>query len=222
VTPVAKEGRETHLLSLIYDKLNRHFGDLHWWPARTAFEVIIGAILTQNTAWRNVERALENLRDLSLLDPRSMDELDSHLLEALIRPSGTYRVKTARIKNFMRFLRNSYDGNLEEMFREELWPLREKMLGIKGIGKETADSILLYAGQKPVFVIDAYTRRILSRHGVTAAGASYDDLQNYFMNNLPAEVPLYNQFHALLVNVGKVYCRTLPRCGECPLQSIGP
>lgn len=222
MVPVAKEGGETHLLSLIYDTLNGHFGDLHWWPARTAFEVIIGAILTQNTAWRNVERALENLKARSLLDPRSMDEIDSPLLEALIRPSGTYRVKTARIKNFMRFLRNTYGGNLEEMFREELWPLREKMLGIKGIGKETADSILLYAGQKPVFVIDAYTRRILARHGVAAAKSSYDDLQNYFMNNLPAEVPLYNQFHALLVNVGKVYCRTLPRCGECPLQSIGP
>jgi len=212
---------ESHALFFIYRKLNTHFGDLHWWPADTSFEMILGAILTQNTAWQNVERAINNLKAHNLLEPELMYEIDRHVLEELIRPSGYFRIKTSRIKNFVSFLRNKYDWSLKKMFQEDLWQLREKMLEINGIGKETADSILLYAGHRPVFVIDAYTKRILSRHGLVASNISYDELQKYFMRNLPVDVSLYNQYHALIVNAGKNYCRVVPACEKCPLKSIG-
>lgn len=209
-------------LFVIYDKLNCHFGDLHWWPAESSFEVIIGAILTQNTAWQNVERAINNLKTANLLEPELIYELDRHVLEELIRPSGTFRIKTARIKNFLNFLRNEYDWNLKKMFQEDLWRLRKKMLEINGIGKETADSILLYAGHRPIFVIDAYTKRLFSRHGIVDSDASYDELQGYFMKSLPMDVALYNQYHALIVNAGKNYCRRgVPLCEQCPLRSAG-
>ncbi|OPY89706.1 MAG: Ultraviolet N-glycosylase/AP lyase [Syntrophus sp. PtaU1.Bin208] len=207
-------------ISVIYDKLNSHFGDLHWWPAETAFEVIVGAILTQNTAWQNVERALDNLKAASLLEPQSLYEADSSLVEDLIRPAGYFRIKTSRVKNFLSFLHSHYGLDLERMFSEDLWQLRGKMLAVKGIGKETADSILLYAGSQPIFVIDAYTKRIFSRHGMIASDISYDALQAYIMRSLPPDVPLYNQYHALIVNAGKRYCRTVPRCDECPLKSV--
>ena len=207
-------------LSVIYDKLNSHFGDLHWWPAQTAIEMIVGAILTQNTAWKNVERALENLKALSLLEPRLLYETDSRVLEDLLRPAGYFRIKTFRLKNFLHFLHAHYSWNLEKMFSEDLWQLREKLLAINGIGKETADSILLYAGNQPIFVIDAYTRRIFQRHGLVAADISYDALQRFFMSSLPEDVPLYNQYHALIVNTGKTYCRATPLCEECPLKSV--
>jgi len=212
---------ESHALSFIYSKLNSHFGDLHWWPADTSFEVIVGAILTQNTAWQNVERAINNLKAHNLLEPELMYEIDRNVLEDLIRPSGYFRIKTSRIKNFLGFLCNKYDWNLNKMFQEDLWQLREKMLEINGIGKETADSILLYAGHRPIFVIDAYTKRILSRHGLIASNISYDELQKYFMKNIPVDVSLYNQYHALIVNVGKNYCRAVPVCEKCPLRSVG-
>jgi len=211
---------EAQALSVIYNKLNSHFGDLHWWPAETDFEVIVGAILTQNTAWQNVERAIENLKTVHLLEPQLLYEVDCRILEELIRPSGYFRIKTSRIKNFLCFLYDHYTWNLGKMFQENLWQLREKMLGITGIGKETADSILLYAGRKPVFVIDAYTKRIFHRHGMVASNTSYDELQKFFMSRLPEEVPLYNQYHALIVTTGKKYCRAVPHCEECPLRSV--
>lgn len=216
-----KSKTESCELSVIYSRLNNHFGDLHWWPADSSFEVILGAILTQNTAWQNVERAIENLKALNLLEPQLLYEMDHRVLEELIRPSGYFRIKAARIKNFLSFLQNHYDWDLKKMFQDDLWKLREKMLKIKGIGKETADSILLYAGHRPVFVIDAYTRRILSRHGMVASNISYDELQDYFMRNLPLDVSIYNQYHALIVNAGKTFCRTVPLCEKCPLKSVG-
>jgi len=208
-----------HSLYAIYEALNAYFGDLHWWPGDSPFEVIVGAILTQNTAWRNVESAISKLKSEDCLCPDLIFTIDERRLADLIRPAGYYNIKTRRLKAFIRFLYEEYNGDLDCMFAENLWHLRGKLLTVKGIGEETADSILLYAGNKPVFVIDAYTRRILLRHKIVRADATYKEIQNLFMNNLPPSVPLYNQYHALLVNTGKFFCNRNPRCDECPLST---
>jgi endonuclease-3 related protein len=207
-------------LMKIYETLNNRFGDLCWWPGETPFEIAVGAILTQNTNWKNVERAIENLKKRDLLSPAGLLEAADKTIEDLIRPSGYYRVKTKRLNNFIRFLYAEYGGDLDKMFDEELWPLRGKLLGVKGIGEETADSILLYAGEKPVFVVDAYTRRILSRHRFIDEDARYGDIQSLFMDHLPCDAPLFNQYHALFVNAGKRFCRKKPLCEECPLKGL--
>jgi endonuclease-3 related protein len=207
-------------LWIIYERLNIHFGDLQWWPGETPFEIVIGAILTQNTNWKNVERAIENLKTGDLLTPRGLLEIKEKMLAEQIRPSGYYRVKAKRIKAFIHFLFQEYTGDLNRMFSEDARILREKLLHVKGIGEETADSILLYAGEKPVFVVDTYTHRILQRHRLINKGASYGDIQRFFMDQLPREASLYNQYHALLVNTGKLYCRKNPRCEECPLKDL--
>jgi len=202
----------------IYERLNDRFGDLHWWPGETPFEIAVGAILTQNTNWKNVERAIENLKERGLLSPAGLFGASDKTIEDLIRPSGYYRVKTKRLKNFIKFLYTEYGGDLDKMFETELRLLRGKLLGVNGIGEETADSILLYAGEKPVFVVDAYTRRILSRHQLIDEDACYGDIQSLFMDHLPCEVPLFNQYHALFVNAGKRFCGKTPLCEECPLK----
>lgn len=204
----------------IYDLLNSYFGDLNWWPGETPFEITVGAILTQNTNWKNVERAIENLKRNGLLNPIGLLGAGEERLAELIRPSGYYHIKVKRIKNFIRFLFKEYDGELEKMFREELFALRGKLLGVNGIGEETADSILLYAGGKPVFVVDAYTRRILIRHNLISEKARYGDVQSFLMDNLPIEARLFNQYHALLVNAGKRFCKKIPLCEECPLKRM--
>jgi endonuclease-3 related protein len=205
----------------IYEILNGHFGNLRWWPADSPFEVVVGAILTQNTTWRGVERAISNLKSQNLLDPKKLLTLQDDILAGLIRPSGYYRIKTKRLKAFLAFLNDEFHGNLDILFREELWPLRERLLNVKGIGEETADSILLYAGQKPVFVIDAYTRRILERHLIISGRPSYGEIQKLFMERLPRSAPLFNQYHALLVNTGKQFClKRNPLCSRCPLSAI--
>jgi endonuclease III related protein len=208
-----------HYLLAIYETLNAHFGDLHWWPGDSPFEVIVGAILTQNTAWRNVESAISKLKTKGILYPEGILKSDDQTLADLIRPSGYYNIKTQRLKSFIRFLYEVYNGNLDSMFAEDLWRLRGKLLAVKGIGEETADSILLYAGNKPIFVVDAYTRRILQRHDIIRRDTTYTEIQNLFMTNLPQSVLLYNQYHALLVNNGKFFCTTSPRCDRCPLQT---
>jgi endonuclease-3 related protein len=205
-------------LQAIYEKLNSHFGDLHWWPGETPWEIIVGAILTQNTNWHNVVRAIENLKSRHLLTGQGLLNTEEELLAELIRPSGYYRVKARRLKAFVHFLFQEYQGSLGRMFAEDHQILREKLLSIKGIGEETADSIMLYAGGKPVFVVDAYTRRILSRHGIINDNARYGEIQRVFMDNIKRKVSFYNQYHALLVNAGKKFCRKKPRCGECPLK----
>lgn len=210
--------RGDYLLA-IYETLNAHFGNLHWWPGDSPFEVIVGAILTQNTAWRNVESAISKLKSEGHLYPKGILNIDEKILADLIRPAGYYNVKTRRLKSFIWFLYDHYNGSLSDMFAEDLWHLREKLLTVKGIGEETADSILLYAGNKPVFVIDAYTRRILQRHSIVRADATYAEIQNLFMSNLPLSVSLYNQYHALLVNTGKYFCTKTPRCDRCPLHT---
>jgi len=200
-----------------YRILDDHFGNLHWWPGDSPLEVIVGAILTQNTAWKNVETAIAALRRHALLSVTALMDIPERELAGMIRPSGYYNVKSRRLKAFLAFLRDEFRGSLDVMFSEDVPMLRQKLLGIKGIGAETADSILLYAGGKPVFVVDAYTRRILSRHGIVATRSSYGEIQRLFMDRLPADAALFNQYHALIVYTGKNYCRKQPRCQECPL-----
>jgi endonuclease-3 related protein len=181
--------------------------------------VIIGAILTQNTAWTNVEKAITALKRAEALTPRKMKELPLRKLAALIRPSGYYNVKARRIKSFIQFLFKTFDGNLNNMFSTETGVLRGLLLGVSGIGPETADSILLYAGNKPVFVVDAYTRRIFGRLGFLDGTETYGDIQDFFMKCLPEDVPLYNDYHAQIVALGKNVCRPKPRCGLCPVRN---
>jgi endonuclease-3 related protein len=209
-------------LLTIYHTLLRFFGEQGWWPADTPFEVVVGAVLTQNTAWRNVERAIENLKGEGLLTPMGLRVVDESRLAELIRPAGYYNVKARRLKNLIEFLAGKYGGDLRKMFDEPLSTLRGKLLAVKGIGPETADSILLYAGGKPIFVIDAYTRRILSRHGRIADGASYGDIQDLFMRNLPQDVSLYKEYHALFVRLAKTFCKTKSHCTGCPLEEGWP
>ena len=202
----------------LYRRLYRHYGDLQWWPGETALEICVGAILTQNTAWANVEKAIHRLKKARLLRVEILTALSQKRLAGLIRPAGYFNVKAKRLKNFIAFLQGRYGGSLTKMFRQEANRLRAELLAVNGTGPETADSILLYAGAKPVFVIDAYTKRILSRHGVLAYEKGYDDFQKLFMRHLPADAPFYNQYHAMFVNVGKDFCRKRPLCDSCPLN----
>lgn len=206
-----------------YQALYSALGPQSWWPARTPFEVIVGAILTQNTAWTNVERAIANLRGARLLTPRAILRAPQPKLARLIRSSGYFRQKAKKLKAFARFLRDDYGGSLARMFRRPTAELRKKLLAVHGIGPETADSILLYAGKRPVFVVDAYTRRMLQRHGLAAPGESYETLRKRFERSLPQQVSLYNEFHALIVRTGKEWCRpNAPRCEQCPLACFLP
>ena len=205
-------------LLTIYQKLLTCFGEQGWWPAQTPFEVVVGAVLTQNTAWRNVERAIENLKRDEVLTPEGLIEIEESRLSQLIRPAGYYNVKARRLKNVMDFLQREYGGDLKRMCTEPLSRLREKILKVKGVGFETADSILLYAVGKPIFVIDAYTKRIISRHKMISDGASYHEIQDFFMRNLPRDVELYKEFHALMVKLAKTFCKTKLLCKGCPLE----
>lgn len=202
----------------VYERLYRYYGNLHWWPGDTPLEISVGAILTQNTAWTNVEKAISRLKESRYLNVNALNRLPHRRLAGLIKAAGYFNVKARRLKNFISFLQSRYGGSLKKMFRRETNRLREELLSVNGTGPETADSILLYAGKKPIFVIDAYTKRIFSRHGVMAYEKSYDEFQQLFMKALPADVALYNQYHAMLVNVGKDFCRSRPRCDSCPLN----
>ncbi|HLA27053.1 MAG TPA: hypothetical protein VJZ49_04090 [Syntrophales bacterium] len=204
----------------IYQLLDGYFGNLYWWPADTPFEVVVGAILTQNTAWRNVVTAISKLKDANILAPEGLYRVELSTLATLIRSSGYYRVKAVRLKAFVDFLHKEHGGSLDALFAGGVWQIREKLLQINGIGEETADSILLYAGRKPVFVVDAYTKRILIRHGIVNENAGYRNIQRLFMASLPQSVPLYNQYHALLVNTAKHFCTKKSLCGECPLRGL--
>jgi endonuclease III related protein len=194
------------------------FGPQHWWPGETPFEVMVGAILTQNTNWGNVEKAIANLKRAGCLTPLRLKTISQKKLASLIRPSGYYNIKAKRLKNFINFLFQEFDGDLRQMKRVPLSELREKILAVKGIGPETADSILLYACQKPIFVTDAYTRRVLSRHGFVASDADYHSVQKLFMTQLEHDPKLFNEFHALFVALGKNFCKPTPRCLDCPLN----
>jgi endonuclease-3 related protein len=206
-----------------YSAMSEALGPMHWWPAKTPFEVIVGAILTQSTAWANVERAIANLRAARLLTPSAMLAVRTSRLAALVRPSGYFRQKAKKLKAFLQFLQKEYRGSLTHMFQTPSEELRTKLLAVHGIGPETADSILLYAGNHPVFVVDAYTHRIFNRHGITSAKPDYESVRKLFESTLPSDPRLFNEFHALIVNIGKIWCRKgEPRCGECPLAPFLP
>jgi endonuclease-3 related protein len=207
----------------IYDRLLAAFGPQHWWPGEAPFEVIVGAVLVQNTAWKNVERAIANLREAGVMQPRSLYELDEKDLAELIRPAGYFQVKARRLRNLLKLIVEKYDGSLEAMFRVDRTILRRELLGVNGIGPETADAVLLYAGGVPTFVVDTYTHRILARHGWIGYDADYHQLQQHFEASLPQDTALYNEYHALLVRLGKEFCRkTAPKCDTCPLASMLP
>jgi endonuclease III related protein len=206
-----------------YEAMFGALGPMRWWPARTPFEVIVGAILTQSTAWGNVEKAIANLRTAQLLTPTAMLRVSTPRLAALVRPSGYFRQKAKKLKAFVRFLQKQYRGSLPRMFSTPTVELREKLLSVHGIGPETADSILLYAGNHPVFVVDAYTHRIFGRHGITDGKPEYEKMRALIEAAIPAQAQLFNEFHALIVNTGKNWCRkSAPRCEECPLRSLLP
>lgn len=203
----------------IYQKLYSCFGPQHWWPADTKFEVIVGAILTQSTNWSNVEKAINSLKEYKLLEPHGLYRLPHKKLAALIKSAGYYNIKAKRLKEFLKFLLKFYKGDLKLMSLKAAPLLRRQLLSVKGVGPETADSILLYALNKPVFVVDAYTKRILSRHRLIREDACYDTIQNLFVENLKTDVKLFNEFHALLVKLGKDFClKNKPRCDICPLR----
>jgi endonuclease III related protein len=210
-------------LMRVYRRLFDAFGPQHWWPGDTRFEMMVGAMLTQNTSWRNVERAIHNLREADLLEPRALYGVPQEELEDLIRPAGYFRVKAKRLRSLLEFLVEQYGGSLDAMFQTNLPDLREQLLGVHGIGPETADSILLYAGGLASFVVEAYTHRVFARHGWIGFDADYHQIQDYVHGQLPQDAPLYNEFHALLVRLGKDYChKTGPRCAECPLRELLP
>ncbi len=204
----------------IYNLLSERFGPQHWWPGETRFEVIIGAILTQNTSWSNVEKAIENLKSDDLLTAEKLHNTDTEKIAELIRPAGYFNIKAKRLKNFLNWLLENYQGLLENLDSADTAQLRQQLLCITGIGAETADSILLYALQRPVFVVDAYTARIAVRHNLIEPPFDYSQLQELFQNNLPEDIQLFNEYHALLVKLGKEYCRKKPKCAGCPLEKL--
>ncbi|MGA9139358.1 MAG: endonuclease III domain-containing protein [Methanocella sp.] len=205
----------------IYDALLAHFGHQGWWPAAEGpFEVVIGAILTQNVAWRNAKKAVDSLKAAGLMDPEKLYNARTEDIAPLIRSSRFYNMKAIKIKNFMQFFKDEYDLDMAAMAREDPGVLRKKLLGVKGLGKETVDSILCYACDKPVFVVDAYTKRIFVRYGLVAPDAEYDDIQAFFTKNLPEDVALYNDFHAQIVHLGNAICKTNPDCSACPLYEM--
>lgn len=206
-------------LRAFYDALLAAYGPQHWWPGETPLEVIVGAVLTQNTAWTNVERAIANLKAADALDWHRLHRMSHAQLAELIRPAGYFNIKAKRLKNLVKWIVDRFDGDLDAMFALPTSTLREELLSINGIGRETADSILLYAGRHTTFVVDAYTARILKRHGLIDDEADYEIIKDVFESHLPADEPLFNEYHALLVQVGKRCCRPRdPRCDECPLN----
>lgn len=211
----------TGALQEIYDRLLARYGPQHWWPGETPFEVVVGAILTQNTSWANVERAISGLCAHSLLSPEAIQENCEQDLAVVIRACGYHNMKARRLKVFVDHLYRVHDGRLSHLLAMETDALRSELLSIWGIGEETADSIVLYAAGKPSFVVDAYTRRVFSRLGLCAPNEKYSPLRNTFMDNLATDTRLYNEYHALLVRHGKETCRKrLPRCQCCPLASL--
>lgn len=235
----------------IYKRLHDYFGPRNWWPADSPFEVCVGAILTQNTSWKNVVKAIANLKQENAMNCSVIYNMANEDLAHLIRPAGYFNVKAKRLKNFISLLQEKYDGSLNQLFNgkpitqrfvteicnsnppgrkinnsrkksrnRSISTLRDELLSVNGIGKETADSIILYAAQKPVFVIDLYTRRVLSRHNVLAEDAGYDEAQQLFHDALETDTRLFNDFHAQFVAVGNRFCGRKPKCEQCPLNGL--
>lgn len=210
----------TEQLTEIYQLLFDRFGPQSWWPGETQFEIITGAILTQNTNWANVEKATANLKSAHLLTPEKLCHLNVSKLAELIRPAGYYNIKANRLKSFLTWLFQNYDGQLENLEELDTDRLRAELLAVKGIGRETADSILLYAFGRLTFVVDAYTARVAVRHGLIEPDADYEQLRELFQSNLPQDSQLFNEYHALLVRLGKEFCRPTAKCPRCPLEKL--
>lgn len=207
-------------LLTIYTTLFNHFGPQHWWPGDSPLEIMVGAVLTQNTNWTNVSRAIDNLKQDDLLSLEMLSALPVDVLAEKIRPSGYYNLKAGRLKNLLSFICEN-GGSLDAFFDSDLTSLRARLLSVKGIGPETADSIILYAARQPIFVVDAYTYRIFYRHGIIPEEATYHEIQELFMESLPDDVALYNEYHALLVRLGKEFCKkSKPLCESCPLKDF--
>jgi endonuclease-3 related protein len=210
-----------HKLMEIYKALFEAFGPQDWWPGETPFEVMVGAVLTQNTNWRNVSRAIAHLKGADLLSLEALTAVPTPMLADKIRPAGYYNLKADRLKNLLHFINREYQGDLEAFFGEKPETLRQGLLSVRGIGPETADSIILYGAHKPVFVVDAYTYRILFRHGLISEEAGYHDIQELFQQALPESAALFNEYHALLVRLGKEFCKkNNPLCASCPIDGI--
>ena len=206
----------------IYKRLLERYGPQHWWPARTPFEVMVGAVLTQATAWRNVEKAISNLERAGALTPGAIRALPAPELARLVYPSGFFNAKSLKLKALGQYLGRAHDDDIEAMSRLKTATLRGELLGVSGIGEETADAILLYALGHPVFVIDAYSRRTFGRLGLTNTFASYTDHQSLFTRNLPLDAGMFGEYHALIVRHGRVSCKKLPLCAACPLLEVCP
>ena len=202
----------------IFHTLLESFGKRNWWPGETGVEIIIGTVLTQNTSWKNVEKAITNLRNHNALCIDILYGMDKERLAELIRPSGFYNIKSIRLKNIINVIHDEYNGNIHDLKEINIWKVREKLLEINGIGRETADSIILYALNKPIFVIDTYTKRFLNNHKIHDGNKGYDELQDFFMKNLPHDTYLFNEFHALIVCLCQSFCKKAPLCKGCPLE----
>ncbi len=213
-------GPLSHRLIEIYRILFASYGPQHWWPGDTPFEVIVGAILTQSAAWGNVERAIANLKKAGALNPVSLRQLPVDKLAELVRPSGYYNAKALKLKAFVERLGEAHQDSLDKLFSLNLFQLRNELLSIHGIGPETADSIILYAAHMLIFVIDAYTRRIITRLGISPQQDNYDAFQALFMDNLPPDEKLFNEYHALFVRHGKQACKKKPVCNSCCLKDL--
>jgi len=204
----------------MYDLLFSAFGPQNWWPADTELEMMVGAVLTQNTSWNNVAKAIQNLKAEGLMSVQGLREIPASLLAGYIRPAGYYNLKAKRLKNLIKYIAEKYDGDINRLFSPDTDTIRNGLLSVNGIGMETADSITLYGAGRPLFVIDTYTHRILARHVLIEEEAGYDDLQMFFMDNLAHDVALFKEFHALIVKTGKDFCRRKPLCANCPLENL--
>lgn len=209
-------------LDKIYSRMLEHFGPQHWWPGETPFEVMVGAILTQNTNWQNVEKAIANLKGAGVLSLPALAALSTEELAEYIRPAGSYNIKAGRLQNLFAMIAKDWDNDLDYLLQQSAPVVREQLLSVKGIGLETADSMVLYAAGQPIFVVDTYTHRILLRHELISEDYDYFQIQEMFMDNLDEDAALFNEYHALLVQVGKQFCKkSKPKCGGCPLAGIG-
>lgn len=202
----------------IFSTLLNSFGKRNWWPGETELEIIIGAVLTQNTSWKNVEKAIDNLKYHNALDLQTLFEMDKETLALIIKPSGFYNIKSSRLKNLLNVIYNDYSSNILNLNKLDMWDAQERLLEINGIGKETADSIILYALNKPIFVVDVYTKRFLKNHRLYNEENDYDTVQRFFMKHLPNDTYLFNEFHALIVYLCQNFCKKVPLCSRCPLK----
>ncbi|MEE8300406.1 MAG: endonuclease III domain-containing protein [Desulfatiglandales bacterium] len=208
------------VLMEIYNLLFSALGPQNWWPAETELEMMVGAILTQNTSWNNVEKAIQNLKEKDLLSIKGLSQIPASVLAGYIRSAGYYNIKAKRLKNLIKFIEGKYNGDIDRLLSLDTDTIRKELLSVKGIGMETADSIILYGAGRPIFVVDTYTHRILTRHNLIEEEAGYNDLQLAFMDNLPNDAELFQEFHALIVKTGKDFCRKRPLCPNCPLEDL--